>query len=237
MTALGRKSSTSWILVGVVAATLLLYRVPYGRYVAYPLVLLSTFAHEMGHGTGALLIGGGFSSLEMASDASGLAHLRIPNGRLARAFTSAGGLVGPAFLAALFFGLARRPKSAHVGLVLFGVASLLALLIVVRSVVGGLFVGGLAAFCLFLGVRSSGRVAQWVLVFMAVQLSLSVFSRGDYLFTETAGNGPSDVAQMADALFLPYWFWGVVCGATSCVVLAFGIRTFWNSARGNARRS
>lgn len=115
----------------------------------------------------------------------------------------------------------------------FGVASLLALLMVVRSVVGTLFVGGLGAVCLFLGVRSTARVAQWILAFMAVQLGLSVFSRGDYLFTETAGNGPSDVAQMADALFLPYWFWGVACGATSCLVLAFGIRTYLKSARGN----
>lgn len=233
MTAPGRKSSTSWILVGVVAATLVLYRVPYGHTLSYPLVLLSTFAHEMGHGTAALLIGGKFTSLEMAADASGLAHLRIPDGRLARAFTSAGGLVGPACLAALFFGLARRPKSAHAGLVVFGVASLLALLLVVRSVMGALFVGALGAFCLFLGVRATARVAQWVLAFMAVQLSLSVFSRGDYLFTATAGNGPSDVAQMAEALFLPYWFWGAVCGAMSCLVLAFGIRAFWRSGRGH----
>ena len=64
---------------------------------------------------------------------------------------------------------------------------------------------------------------------MAVQLSLSVFSRADYLFTETAGAGPSDVAQMADALFLPYWFWGIVCGAISGLVLLSGIRTFSRS--------
>jgi Peptidase M50B-like len=221
--------STSWVLVGVVAATLLLYRVPYGRYLAYPLVLLSTFAHEMGHGTAALLVGGEFTSLEMAADASGLAQLRIPGGRLARAFTSAGGLVGPACLAALFFVLARRPKSAHVGLLVFGIASLVALLVVVRSVVGALFVGALGAACLFLGAHSSARVAQWVLAFMAVQLGLSVFSRGDYLFMKTAGNGPSDVAQMAAALFLPYWFWGIVCGALSCLVLILGIRAYWRS--------
>jgi Peptidase M50B-like len=231
---LGRKSSTSWILVGAVALTVVLYLVPYGRFLAYPLVLLSTFAHEMGHGTAALLIGGEFTSLEMAADASGLAHLRFPAGRLARAFTCAGGLVGPACLAALFFLLARRPRSAHAGLVLFGAGSLLALLLVVRSVVGGLFVGGLGVVCLFLGVRASARVAQWMLAFMAVQLSLSVFSRGDYLFTESAGSGPSDVAQMADALFLPYWFWGLACGAISCLVLAFGLRSFWSSNRGGA---
>ena len=79
---------------------------------------------------------------------------------------------------------------------------------------------------MFLGVRASARVAQVALALMAVQLSLSVFSRADYLFTESAGTGPSDVAQMADALLLPYWFWGFVCGAFSVFVLVVGIRAF-----------
>ena len=86
--------------------------------------------------------------------------------------------------------------------------------------------GALGAICVYLAIKSTARVAQAVLAFMAVQLSLSVFSRGDYLFTETAGTGPSDVAQMAAALFLPYWFWGVVCGTISVLVLLSGIRTF-----------
>ena len=49
---------------------------------------------------------------------------------------------------------------------------------------------------------------------------------GDYLFTESTGVGPSDVDQMADALLLPYWFWGIVCGAISVAVLMMGMRSF-----------
>ena len=42
------------ILVGSIIATLLLwYVIPYGRTIAYPLVLLSTLVHEMGHGLAA----------------------------------------------------------------------------------------------------------------------------------------------------------------------------------------
>ena len=56
-----------------------------------------------------------------------------------------------------------------------------------------------------------------------VQLSLSVFSRADYLFTREAvtatGTVPSDVSQIAEALILPYWFWGACCGALSVAVL------------------
>ena len=182
--------------------------------------------HEMGHGLTALLLGGTFDSLVMSADGSGVAYLHVPDSRIARAATSAGGLVGPAFLAAVFFWLAKRPRTAHAGLMVFGLASLVALVLVVRSPVGWLLVGALGAGSVLLAVKSSARVAQVVLAFMAVQLSLSVFSRGDYLFTESTGVGPSDVAQMADALVLPYWFWGIVCGAISVAVLLKGMRSF-----------
>ncbi len=223
---MSKKNPASWIFAGVIAGTVALYLVPYGRYVAYPLLLLSTFAHEMGHGLTALVMGGTFESLVMSADGSGVAYLRIPDSRLARAATSAGGLVGPAVLAAVFFWLAKRPRTAHVGLMTFGLASLAALVLVVRSPVGWLLVGALGAGSVLLAVKSSARVARVVLAFMAVQLSLSVFSRGDYLFTQSTGVGPSDVAQMADALLLPYWFWGIVCGSISVAVLMIGMRSF-----------
>jgi hypothetical protein len=104
------------------------------------------------------------------------------------------------------------------------------LLWVVRNLFGWLAVGALSAALLGVGLRARVEVAQTVLVFLAVQLSLSVFSRGDYLFTEVAhmadGPAPSDVANMASALFLPYWVWGALCGAFSVAVLALGLRAY-----------
>jgi hypothetical protein len=138
-------------------------------------------------------------------------------------------LIGPALLAAVFFWLAKRPKTAHAGLIAFGVASLAALPLVVRGVFGWAFVGALGVASTYAGIKSTAGSRQMVLAFMAVQLSLSVFSRADYLFMETAGAGPSDVAQISEALFLPYWFWGIVCGAVSATVLRSGIRSFLSS--------
>jgi len=40
---------------------------------------------------------------------------------------------------------------------------------------------------------------------------------------------PSDVAQMAENLFLPYWFWGAVCGLFAVAVLVLGLRAFFGS--------
>ena len=79
------------------------------------------------------------------------------------------------------------------------------------------------------------RGAQTVVILLAVQLALSVFSRSDYLFTRTAltsaGRRPSDVAVMADALFLPYWFWGASCGALSVAILFLGFRIFFRGTK------
>jgi hypothetical protein len=70
-------------------------------------------------------------------------------------------------------------------------------------------------------------VARFTLVFLAVNLSVSVFTRSDYLFKTQAmtsrGPMPSDVANMAKALWLPYWVWGAVCGVISLLALFAGL--------------
>jgi hypothetical protein len=89
--------------------------------------------------------------------------------------------------------------------------------------------------CLWGGLKAARDVAQLIVLFIGVQLALSVFSRSDYLFTNiahtAAGPAPSDVAHMADALFLPYWFWGLFCGAVSIAVLIGGLRAFIRDTR------
>ena len=45
-------------LVGSAVVTGLLYVIPFGDVIAYPLLLLSTLVHELGHGIAAILVGG-----------------------------------------------------------------------------------------------------------------------------------------------------------------------------------
>ena len=95
------------------------------------------------------------------------------------------------------------------------------------------------AFCLALAAglalmawRASAAVSQVLCVFFAVQLALASFSRSDYLFTAVAQTGsgpmPSDVGQIAAALWLPYWLWGGLIAALSLLLLAAGA---WRFAR------
>lgn len=229
---------TRWFLLGSVALTAALYLVPYGIYVNLPLIWLSTLAHELGHGFTAALLGGEFDRFLMHPDASGVAQWSAPAsfGPIRQAMVAAGGLVGPAIFAAVGFMLARNSQAAKVSL-LAGTFLLVAIAVaVVRNGFGLAFVLSLALIVGVLATRKRPEVAQLGLVFLATQLAMSVFSRGDYLFMEYAetasGRMPSDVAQMADALIGPYWFWGAMCGVFSLAVLGIGLWVFFKGSAG-----
>ncbi len=223
--ALSRTGSIA-VLVACIVCSLVLPHIPGGRWAWWPLMLLSTLVHELGHGLAAVLVGGDFVSLEMFADGSGVAATAHSGGRTARAVISAGGLVGPAIVAGGLFVVARTERRARIALGVLAGVLVLALVLVVRNLFGVAYVlvlsGLLAAVVRF----GSAWTARPVLVFLAVQLSVSVFSRGDYLFTPVARTGagtmPSDVALIADALLLPYWLWGGLCGLFSVAVLLLG---------------
>jgi hypothetical protein len=210
--------------------TALLYAVPFGRTLAWPLVLISTLAHELGHGVAAALLGGHFQSLVIHVDGSGAARSTGSFGRIAMAAVAGAGLIGPAVAAFLLLAFGRKERHARLLLGCLGAALLIVALLLVRNAFGFWFVVLVGASLLFVATRAVS-LAQTAIVLLAVQLGLSVFSRSDYLFTRTAltasGPLPSDVAVMAGALFLPYWFWGVACGSISVAFLVWGISIFF----------
>ncbi len=222
-----------WVLLGSAALTFGLYLIPYGHYVAYPLLLISTVVHELGHGIAAVLMGAEFDRFLMWSNGSGVAYHTSVDGAFGSAFISAGGLCGPAVAAAACFAAGRTPVWSKRVLAAFGLALALAMLLVVRNGFGLFFVGGLATICLVIALWARAEVSQLAIVFLGVQLALSVYSRGDYLFMQyadtTMGKMPSDTQQMANAMGLPYWFWGGLCAAFSAAVLVGG---FWSYLRG-----
>jgi hypothetical protein len=226
---------TRRVLLASLVVTAALYVIPGGELVAYPLLLLSTFVHELGHGLTAVLVGGRFVELQVFADGSGVAVSATSGGRLSRAVVAAGGLVGPAVAAAVGFTVGRSARGSRLVLLVGSVLLVVTALIWVRSLVGWLVVAGLVLLSggIALAIRQHHWSQLW-LVFLSVQLGLSVFSRGDYLFaagaSTGAGFGPSDSAAIANALAGPYWFWGGVCGLFSVAVLGYGAWLFLRSA-------
>lgn len=203
------------------------WQLPYGHRVLYPFTLLATFAHEMGHGLVAILVGATFDQLHLYPDGAGLAVWRGDPGRLARAAIAAGGLLGPSLAGVAILLLARSARLARI--LLGGLALVVAALtlIWVRNGFGVLFLLSMAC-ALGLAARSlPDAAAAFVLHLIAATLCLSWFSDLAYLFSAHAViNGvthPSDSAAIAAALWLPYWFWGGLIATISLALTTFGI--------------
>lgn len=222
------------VLLAAVVITVAVYLVPGGDVVARPLLWLSTLVHELGHAAVTALVGGEVVSVHVFTDGSGVTTGLRPAGRLTSAAVAAGGLVGPAALAALVFGLSRSPHRARVTAGVLGVALLATIPFALRGALTIVLAALLGTVLLALALRAPAGITQVVVVFLAVQLALSVFSRGDYLFTPLAqtatGDHVSDSGQIAAALVGPYWLWGALCGLLSIVVLAVGLVTFLHRA-------
>ena len=117
----------------------------------------------------------------------------------------------------------------------FGALIALSLLLWTRTVFGWAFGAALAAGCLFVALRAKPAAAQAMLVFLAVQLALSVYTGSGYLFTREAKiqggyAGPSDTEIMSQSLGLPYWFWGIACAVFSAAALFWGLRRYLRPA-------
>lgn len=69
---------------------------------------------------------------------------------------------------------------------------------------------------------------QLALHLLGVQACISAWRQFDYLFSSGGTVGGqlhrSDTAAMADALLLPYWFWGGVVSAAIVSILWWSLR-------------
>jgi len=215
------------LLILSTLAVVLIWQIPYGHQLLYPLTLLATYAHEMGHGITALLTGSEFDQLVLHADGSGMAVWRGNPGRITTALIAAGGLVGPTFAGIGLLLLSRKPRYARTVLATLSALLLVSVVLWSRNAFGAVFLLAVAATLGMAARLLSQDVASFLLHFIAATLCLSWFNHLGYLFSAQAVvNGvamPSDSAVIAQALWLPYWFWGGVVALFSLAVAAWGI--------------
>lgn len=209
------------------AAIALLWQIPYGQQLLYPLTLLATFSHEMGHGLTAMLLGERFDHLLLHADGSGMAIWHGNPGRITTALIAAGGLVGPTVAGIALLLLSRSPRYARAMLATLAALVTLSVVVWLRNPFGAVFLLALAATLALAAKVLPDAAAAFVLHLIALTLCLSWFSDLDYMFSVQAMvDGvaqPSDSAVMANALGLSYWFWGGVVAAFSLAVALLGI--------------
>lgn len=214
-------------LVASVVLTGLLWVMPYGHLIGRPLLWLSTLAHELGHGFTAIAVGANFNKFQMFANGSGVASYSGHPGAIGKALISAGGLIGPAIVAAGCFLAARTERGARIILGMGAGLMALVLLLWANNLFTAAFLIVFGGMLFFIARKADEGTARVALMFLGVQLGMSVFSRSDYLFMGTAhtsaGAMPSDVAKISLAIGMPYWFWGGLIGLASVAVVGAGL--------------
>lgn len=221
-----RHQAIRWLLVSAVL-TVFLWQIPFGNYLLYPFTILSTWFHEMGHGLSALVLGGRFHQLLIFANGSGIAT-HSGGFFFSQPFVAAGGLLGPPLAGSFFILAGARSRLSRWVLVALGAALLLSTLIWVRTVFGWVILPLLGLALVTLARRASDGLAQMGVQFLGVQACIGTFRQLDYLFMNRIQIGGramySDTGQIAQSLLLPYWVWGSVIAALSCILLLTSIR-------------
>ncbi|MEM9599974.1 MAG: M50 family metallopeptidase [Pseudomonadota bacterium] len=193
--------------------------------VRIPVLFLSTWAHELGHGLGALVTGGAFYELTIFPNFSGLASVGVTSD-VSQAVVIILGLLGPSLLGVFMIGLTRGlhwPRAALIimalmmGLSLIWAANLFTLL----TIGSGAALFGLMAKFL------PDRVTVMVAHIVAIALCLNALTGFGYFFmgnAEIAGDMyRSDTGVLAEIWVGPYWFWGGVMVLLSVLTLIIGV--------------
>lgn len=213
------------LLMAIAAVSIILWQTEIGSLILYPFTILAAWFHEMGHGFAAMLTGSRFESLQIFPDGSGVAvSLRPADGSpLIDALISASGPLGPALAGALLIIASRTEQATRVALTIVGAALLISTAIWVRSLTGWLVLPAVGAAILALALRGTAEQQRFGIQFLGVQACISVWQQFGYLFSSGGSvDGRlhrSDTGTIADALLLPYWFWGAAISAAILALL------------------
>lgn len=228
-----KPTARAFLILAAVVTVILWQLPPYGDVILYPFSLLATYAHEMGHGLTAALLGAEFESFVLYPDGSGLARWRGNVGRFGSALVAAGGLVGPSVAGAVLLMLSRRPSRSRIILYAVGGLMVLSAVWVARNPFALGFVSLVGVGLVAAARQLPGSGATFLVQLIGVQLCVSLYHHIGYMFSPGGVVGGrmhgSDTAAIAEALLLPYWFWGGVTAAFSAAVLALGL---WVALRG-----
>ncbi|MEM6908096.1 MAG: M50 family metallopeptidase [Pseudomonadota bacterium] len=220
------------LLIAVVVV-LALPALPFGVYLIYPFVILTTWFHEMGHGITAILMGQHFEQLILYANGSGVAESRLePDvSPFVRAAIAAGGPLAPVVAGCGLIIASAHPRAWRPALWLVAIVILASVIAYVRSPTGYAVLPLVAAGLALVAWRAPPGITRFTLQFIGVLASLSMLRDFNYLFTEEAVIGGrrilSDTGQIEAALLLPHWVWAslilLVSGALILASLKYAL--------------
>ena len=209
----GSQSEAAGRLALAALVVVLLPALPFGTFLAYPFLILTTWFHEMGHGLAAMALGQEFERLMIFASGSGVAQYRLAEDTspLVRAAIAAGGPLAPSLVGAGLIVASAHPRAWRAVLWLVSAAILASTIIWVRAPVGYAVLPLLAALLALVAWRARPAALRFTLQFLGVLAALSMLRDAGYLLSASAViDGKtflSDTGQIAAALGLPHWFW------------------------------
>ncbi|MGY6550584.1 MAG: M50 family metallopeptidase [Erythrobacter sp.] len=208
----------------------LLPALPFGNYVVYPFLILTTWFHEMGHGMAALATGQDFQRLVIFPNGSGFAESAIAAdaGIWVRVAIAAGGPLGPMVVGALLIMASAHERLWRPSLWLMAGAIVVSVALYVRSPVGIIVLPLVAGLLGLTAWRARPALMRFVLQFIGVLGAMSMLRDFNYLFTaEAVINGQqilSDTGQIALLTGLPHWLWAAAILLLSGLMLAGALK-------------
>ncbi len=188
-------------------------------------MFISTWAHELGHGLGAVFTGGTFKELTVFPNFSGLALTATTND-FQRTMVLVLGLLGPSLLGVLMIIFTRALNWYRVAIVV------LALLLTMSQIWAAdsftrLALGGGTIILAAIAWKVPNQAVLYISHIIAIGLCLNALTGFGYFFignAEIAGSlYRSDAGALSDILGGPHWMWGGLVAALSVVILFAGV--------------
>jgi hypothetical protein len=226
-----RKDWRHWRDLLLLALVLIvLWRVPWLGWLAYPFRLFGTFVHELSHGLAAVATGGDFQRFSVQPDLSGLAW----SAGGIRVIVASAGYIGSAIFGGVLIALHARWLSARTLLLGMAIVFGLLCLLFVRNLFGIATALVLTAAMLYAGLKLAQDWRDTLLKVLALQLILDGYNNlFAVLSMSRAGDSQTDAHTMAQLTWLPASFWAVLWILASSAIL-FGVLHFAMRTRPDA---
>ncbi|MEL6542396.1 MAG: M50 family metallopeptidase [Pseudomonadota bacterium] len=224
-------------LILAVVVVLALPALPFGTYLIYPFVILTTWFHEMGHGLTALVLGQDFEQLKIFADGSGVAQSRVEAdlSAFSRAAIAAGGPLAPCVVGSALILASAHERLWRPALWATAAAIFASVIVYVRSPVGFFVLPLVGAAIALMAWKGPDSLTRFTLQFLGVLGAMSMLRDFNYLFTEEAvidgRRMLSDTGQIEAALFLPHWVWAAIILAICAVCVGASLKYALNENR------
>ena len=195
---------------------------PWGALILYPFTLFTTWVHESGHATVAVLLGGAVASVTIQPDTSGLTRSLMPASTVAQAIVASAGYLTASIVGSFLLSASRVDRRAKPILWTIGALMLLTIVLWIRNLFGAIVVAAWAVALLWLGgKRVTKGAAGFAISVLAIQVSLNAVFDIRTLFLV---RGASDAATMQRLTGAPSWLWAAVWMGLSVALLAATLR-------------